>query len=190
MRDVDLDIRDGEFLTLVGPSGCGKSTLLRIIAGLESQSGGHVAIGGRAVDQVRASARATLAMVFQSYALYPHLSVRQNIETPLRLRDLNAWERLPLLGLLSAGRAAKMRRLRAQVAETAEILKIEELMDRKPGQLSGGQARRPWPGDGAQASVFNGRTVVQPGRRLARAYALGTGRVASVAGDNLHLRHP
>ena len=141
LRDVDLDIRDGEFLTLVGPSGCGKSTLLRIIAGLESQSGGHVAIGGRAVDQVRASER-DLAMVFQSYALYPHLSVRQNIETPLRLRDLNAWERLPLLGLLSAGRAAKMRRLRAQVAETAEILKIEELMDRKPGQLSGGQRQR------------------------------------------------
>ena len=89
LRDVDLDIRDGEFLTLVGPSGCGKSTLLRIIAGLESQSGGHVAIGGRAVDQVRASER-DLAMVFQSYALYPHLTVRQNIETPLRLRDLNA----------------------------------------------------------------------------------------------------
>ena len=129
LLDVDPDIRDGEFPTF-GPSGYGKSTLLRITAGLESQSGGHVAIGGRAADQVRASER-DLAMVFQPYALYPHLTVRQTIETPLRRRDLRLGAPAPV-GLLSAGRAAKMLHLRVQVAETAEILKIEDLMDCKP----------------------------------------------------------
>ncbi|MEO1773387.1 MAG: ABC transporter ATP-binding protein [Pseudomonadota bacterium] len=139
LERLDLAIRPGEFLTLVGPSGCGKSTLLRILAGLERQTAGHVRIGGRVVDDVRAADR-DLAMVFQSYALYPHLTVAENMLTPLRLRDLSFAERLPYLGPLLA--RGKYRALRQAVQEVAEILKIEALLARKPGQLSGGQRQR------------------------------------------------
>lgn len=141
LKGVDLDIADGEFLTLVGPSGCGKSTLLRIIAGLETQSGGDVIIGGANMNATRPSER-DLAMVFQSYALYPHLTVRQNIQTPLRLRDLGFWERAPLIGAAMPGRRDKMTALNAHVDDVAQVLKIAHLMDRKPGQLSGGQRQR------------------------------------------------
>ncbi len=141
LKGIDLEIPDGEFLTLVGPSGCGKSTLLRIIAGLEEQTSGSVAIDGTPVDRVRACHR-DLAMVFQSYALYPHLTVRQNMLTPLRLRDMGFWERLPLAGALIPGHRDKARRLDTLVAETAASLKIDHLLDRKPGQLSGGQRQR------------------------------------------------
>lgn len=141
LRGIDLDIRDGEFLTLVGPSGCGKSTLLRIIAGLEDQSDGDVTIGSRLVNGIRASER-DLAMVFQSYALYPHLSVADNMMTPLRLRDLNFWQRLPVLGPFLPGSRTKLSAMRAAVQETADTLKIETLLQRKPGQLSGGQRQR------------------------------------------------
>ena len=136
---IDLDIADGEFLTLVGPSGCGKSTLLRIIAGLEGQDAGDVTIGDRLVNAVRPAER-NLAMVFQSYALYPHLTVAQNMAVPLKLRELSFAERLPLIGPLMARQ--KYRALMDQVAETAEVLKIEALLARKPGQLSGGQRQR------------------------------------------------
>ena len=139
LRTLDLEIRDGEFLTLVGPSGCGKSTLLRIIAGLETQSAGDVLIGGRIVNDVRPSRR-DLAMVFQSYALYPHLTVAENMLTPLKLRDLGFAERLPILGPLMA--RSKYRTLYAQVREAADTLRIGDLLDRKPGQLSGGQRQR------------------------------------------------
>ena len=139
LNGIDLAVRDGEFLTLVGPSGCGKSTLLRIIAGLEAMDDGQIEIGGRDVSRVRAADR-NLAMVFQSYALYPHLTVAQNMMTPLTLRDLNWHERLPLVGPLIA--RGKHRALMGQVRETAEILKIEALLDRKPGQMSGGQRQR------------------------------------------------
>ncbi len=139
LKDVDLAIRPGEFLTLVGPSGCGKSTLLRILAGLENPTSGDVRIGDRLVNSVRASDR-NLAMVFQSYALYPHLTVAENMLTPLRLRDLTFWQRLPILGPLIA--RSRHRALRDQVAETASVLKIEALLERKPGQLSGGQRQR------------------------------------------------
>ncbi|MEO1122390.1 MAG: ABC transporter ATP-binding protein [Pseudomonadota bacterium] len=141
LKGVNLDIADGEFLTLVGPSGCGKSTLLRIVAGLEDASTGTVQIDGRDVTGVGPSAR-DLAMVFQSYALYPHLSVEENMMTPLRLRDLTLFERLPLLGMLSPKRRATLKAIRAAVRETAETLKIEPLLMRKPGQLSGGQRQR------------------------------------------------
>ncbi|MEL6574788.1 MAG: ABC transporter ATP-binding protein [Pseudomonadota bacterium] len=141
LRGIDLDIADGEFLTLLGPSGCGKSTLLRIIAGLEGQDGGDVAIGGRVVNGVRPSAR-DLAMVFQSYALYPHLTVERNMMTPLTLRDLGLLERLPLLRHLVPGHRGRMNDIKVAVRETAEILKIEPLLQRKPGQLSGGQRQR------------------------------------------------
>ncbi len=141
LAGIDLDIADGEFVALVGPSGCGKSTLLRIIAGLEDQSSGDVLIDGRNVAGVRPSAR-DLAMVFQSYALYPHLSVERNMMAPLLLRDLTLLERLPLIGRLSPARGRKLRSIHAAVSETARTLKIEPLLQRKPGQLSGGQRQR------------------------------------------------
>ncbi|WP_289035773.1 ABC transporter ATP-binding protein [uncultured Roseibium sp.] len=139
LQGIDLDIRSGEFLTLVGPSGCGKSTLLRILAGLEAPSSGDVEIGGKLVTDVRPANR-NLAMVFQSYALYPHLTIAQNMMTPLRLRDLSTAERLPFVGPM-LGRA-KYRQMQQQVLETAQVLRIEALLDRKPGQLSGGQRQR------------------------------------------------
>lgn len=141
LNGVDLDIKDGEFLTLVGPSGCGKSTLLRIIAGLEEQTGGDVVIDGKNVNDVRPCHR-DLSMVFQSYALYPHLTVGENIATPLKLRNLNAFERIPLLGRLAAGRKAKTAAIKQAVADVASTLQLEHLLDRKPGQLSGGQRQR------------------------------------------------
>ena len=141
INDLNLDINDGEFLTLVGPSGCGKSTTLRIIAGLENQTGGDVAINDKIVNNTRPSLR-DLAMVFQSYALYPHLTVRNNLMTPLRLRDLTFWERFPILGYLVPGRSKKITSIEAEIQKVAETLKIEPLLARKPGQLSGGQRQR------------------------------------------------
>ncbi len=139
LKNVDLDIHAGEFLTLVGPSGCGKSTLLRILAGLEAPNDGRIEIGGAHMNAVRASER-NLAMVFQSYALYPHLTVAENMMTPLKLRDLTMLERAPVVGPILARK--KYHALMGQVEATAKVLKIEELLGRKPGQLSGGQRQR------------------------------------------------
>jgi multiple sugar transport system ATP-binding protein len=141
LKGVDLTIEDGEFISLVGPSGCGKSTLLRIIAGLEPQSSGEILIDRDSVDGVRPSAR-NLAMVFQSYALYPHLSVFDNIAVPLRMKRLSALQRAPLLGRLLPGRRGTERGIRADVERVAEQLEISPLLKRKPGQLSGGQRQR------------------------------------------------
>ncbi|WP_213289580.1 ABC transporter ATP-binding protein [Bradyrhizobium sp. sGM-13] len=141
LKGVDLTIHDGEFISLVGPSGCGKSTLLRIIAGLEPQSSGEVRIDGVNADGVRPSAR-NLAMVFQSYALYPHLSVFDNIAVPLRMKRLSALERAPFLGRLMPGRRRAERVIRDDVERVAEQLEISPLLKRKPGQLSGGQRQR------------------------------------------------
>src|SRR5438477_576962 len=121
---IDLDIADGEFLTLVGPSGCGKSTLLRIIAGLERQDAGSVSIGGAPVDHLRPHER-KVAMVFQNYALYPHMSVFENIALPLTMARLNLFERLPLLGLLSPRKRAVMRQIAHEVQAVAGQLRIE-----------------------------------------------------------------
>ncbi len=123
IQGVDLDIRDKEFVVFVGPSGCGKSTLLRMIAGLEEITAGDLSIDGRVVNDVPPDARG-LAMVFQSYALYPHMSVAKNMAFALKLA-----------GVPKAQRDAK-------VAEAARILQLEKLLDRKPGQLSGGQRQR------------------------------------------------
>ncbi len=120
---VDLEIADGEFLVLVGPSGCGKSTLLRMIAGLETISEGTVGIGGRVVNEVEPAER-DIAMVFQNYALYPHMTVRQNLAYGLKNR------RTP--------RAEIARR----VDEAAQLLQIGPYLDRKPRALSGGQRQR------------------------------------------------
>ena len=141
LKGIDLDIADGEFLTLVGPSGCGKSTLIRIIAGLEAQDGGAVAIGGAAVDHLRPHER-RVAMVFQSYALYPHMSVQENIALPLAVSRLRLWERVPLLRLLSGRRPGIVREIDREVEAVARQLHLEALLGRRPAQLSGGQRQR------------------------------------------------
>ena len=139
IHGVDAAIEDGEFIVIVGPSGCGKSTLLRIMAGLEAPDSGRVRLRGEDVTGTRAADR-DLAMVFQSYALYPHLTVRENMMTPLVLRELSGIGRLPLVGPL-VSRSARGNLMR-QVEEVASVLRIEALLDRKPGQLSGGQRQR------------------------------------------------
>ncbi|WP_127108291.1 ABC transporter ATP-binding protein [Pararhodobacter zhoushanensis] len=123
IRGVDLDIKSGEFVVFVGPSGCGKSTLLRMIAGLEDISGGDLTIGGRRCNDLEPRDRG-IAMVFQSYALYPHMSVRQNMS----------------FGLSLAG--TPKAKINEDVMAAARILKLEPLLDRKPSQLSGGQRQR------------------------------------------------
>jgi multiple sugar transport system ATP-binding protein len=123
VKDLSLTIADGEFIILVGPSGCGKSTTLNMIAGLEDISSGELTIGGERVNE-RAPKDRDIAMVFQSYALYPHMTVRQNIGFPLTLAKMD--------------KAA----IATKVEETAKVLDLTELLDRKPAQLSGGQRQR------------------------------------------------
>jgi multiple sugar transport system ATP-binding protein len=123
IRNLDLEVRDEEFMVLVGPSGCGKSTALRMIAGLEEITSGTVSIGGRVVNDLPPKDR-DIAMVFQSYALYPHMSVRQNMDFGLRIRKMDRTE------------------INRRVDDAARILGIEEYLDRKPRQLSGGQRQR------------------------------------------------
>lgn len=122
-ENINLEIKDGEFLTLLGPSGCGKTTTLRQIAGLEKPTKGTVYFDGEPVNDKPPSDR-NVAMVFQNYAIYPHMSVRENIEYPLKVRDVSEEER------------------RNRVEDTAEFLEIEKLLDRDPGELSGGQRQR------------------------------------------------
>ncbi|TCT08141.1 ABC transporter ATP-binding protein [Aquabacter spiritensis] len=123
IHGVDVDIRDGEFVVLVGPSGCGKSTLLRMIAGLENITGGEIRIGDRVVNDVPPKER-DIAMVFQNYALYPHMTVGANMGFSLKLRG------------------APRSEIDARVARAAEILGLSQLLDRYPRQLSGGQRQR------------------------------------------------
>ena len=120
---LDLEINDGEFVVFVGPSGCGKSTLLRLIAGLEDVSGGKISIDGEDATQIPPAKRG-LAMVFQSYALYPHMSVRKNIAFPLRMAKLDQAE------------------IDRRVENAASVLNLADYIDRRPGQLSGGQRQR------------------------------------------------
>ena len=141
LNEISLDVATGEFIALVGPSGCGKSTLLKVVAGLERADSGDVFLDGANVTQMRAADR-DMAMVFQSYALYPHLTVRQNIALPLAIRRLNGFERLPLIGALSATTRAKNTSIMLDVERTAEALRITELLDRKPAEMSGGQRQR------------------------------------------------
>ena len=120
---LDLEIEDGEFVVFVGPSGCGKSTLLRLIAGLEDVSSGQIFINGEDATEV-SPAKRKLAMVFQSYALYPHMTVRKNISFPLRMAGVSNAEQVK------------------KVDDAAKVLNLSEYLDRKPGQLSGGQRQR------------------------------------------------
>jgi lactose/L-arabinose transport system ATP-binding protein len=123
IHGIDLDVQAGEFVVFVGPSGCGKSTLLRMIAGLEEVTDGEIEIGGKDVTDLDPSVRG-IAMVFQSYALYPHMSVRDNLGFGLKMAHSPQGE------------------IERQVDAAARILKIEPLLDRRPGQLSGGQRQR------------------------------------------------
>ena len=123
VKDLSLDVRDGEFMVLVGPSGCGKTTALRMVAGLEGISSGTLRIGGKPVNDVTPKDR-DIAMVFQNYALYPHMTVAENIGFALTMRKMSKSE------------------IKAKVTETAEILGLADWLDRKPGQLSGGQRQR------------------------------------------------
>ncbi len=141
LKGVSLEAEAGEFIALVGPSGCGKSTLLRIAAGLDHADGGEIRIGNREVSQTRAADR-NVAMVFQSYALYPHLTAGQNIAVPLAMRKLTGAQRLPLVGPLLPGQRRICAEIAHQVQATASSLKIDHLLDRKPGQMSGGQRQR------------------------------------------------
>ena len=123
LHDISISLQDGEFLVLVGPSGCGKSTLMNIIAGLEEPSGGLLRLEGRDITSV-APADRNIAMVFQSYALYPNMTVAQNIAFPLEMRKVDKASRIE------------------RVKSVSKLLQIEHLLDRKPRQLSGGQRQR------------------------------------------------
>src|SRR3972149_6327017 len=123
VNNLSLQVRDGEFLVLVGPSGCGKTTALRMLAGLEEQTSGDIFIGDRLVTDVAPKDR-DIAMVFQNYALYPHMNVRDNLGFGLKMRKFPKAE------------------IDQRVQEAADILGIHELLDRKPKQLSGGQRQR------------------------------------------------
>ena len=141
LQDIELSVSRGEFVSLVGASGCGKSTLLRIIAGLEQQDCGEICIGEQEVSNHVPRDR-NVAMVFQSYALYPHMTVRENIATPLEMQRLSLADRLPLVGRMSARRRRTIPDINAEVLSIARQLQIEALLERKPAQLSGGQRQR------------------------------------------------
>ena len=123
IRDLDLEVRDGEFMVFVGPSGCGKSTMLRMIAGLESVTSGDVLIDGVRVNDISPAARGT-AMVFQNYALYPHMTVAANMGFSLRVAGM------------------KPDAIRAAVSQAADLLRLGDLLKRYPRELSGGQRQR------------------------------------------------
>ena len=157
LKNISLQVEKGEFCALLGPSGCGKSTLLRLIAGLEDVTRGTISINGQDVTDLEPADR-RIAMVFQSYALYPHMSVAENIAFSLE----------------AAGQPKAVRLARA--AEVARTLQLDHLLDRKPALLSGGQrpAGGHWPGFGAQSrSVSVRRTPVQSGRHAAGSDADG-----------------
>ena len=138
IKGVDLEIKKGEFMVFVGPSGCGKSTLLRLISGLEQITSGDLRFDGELVNNVIPSKRG-IAMVFQSYALYPHMNVYENMAFGLKLDK------------------ASKKDIEGRVQKAAELLQIEHLLDRLPKQLSGGQRQR----------VAIGRAIIQPRRGIA-----------------------
>ncbi len=174
VKDLNLEIADGEFMILVGPSGCGKSTALRMIAGLEDITDGKLTIGGNVVNE-RAPKDRDIAMVFQNYALYPHMSVRENMAFPLKLAGVDDSE------------------ITKKVEEAAKVLDLEQHLDRKPANLSGrpAPARGDGPRDRARPlGLPDGRAALEPRREAPRPDA-HRGRAAPERPRHDHrLRHP
>ncbi|SDD38301.1 ABC transporter ATP-binding protein [Glycomyces harbinensis] len=135
------EIADREFLVLLGPSGCGKSTMLRMIAGLADVSGGTISFDGRVVNGLEPRER-DIAFVFQSYALYPHMTVAQNIAFPLVMGHFRPWYHLPVLSSVMKRAIARRPEVADKVAEVARVLELTEYLDRRPKSLSGGQRQR------------------------------------------------
>jgi len=158
---LNLSIADGEFLVLLGPSGCGKTTTMRIVAGLEEASAGELRIGDKVVNNMLPKDR-DVAMVFQNYGLYPHMTVAGNIAYPLKVRGVPKAER------------------ERQVQAAAEKVELGPLLGRKPRELSGGQRQRVVP---------DGRTALQSRRETAGHHALGNQASAASAWRDNHLRH-
>jgi multiple sugar transport system ATP-binding protein len=174
IKGIDLHVEQGEFCVFVGPSGCGKSTLLRMIAGLEPITGGEIAIGNEVVNAIPAADRG-LAMVFQSYALYPHMTVRQNLS--FGLENINT----------------PKAEITAKVGEVAKMLQIDMLLDRRPKDLSGGQRQRVAIGRAVvrePAGLPLRRAAVEPRRRAARRHARRDQRAAQAPRQHHGLRHP
>ena len=174
VKDLNLEIADGEFMILVGPSGCGKSTALNMIAGLEDISSGELRIGGEVVNK-KAPRDRDIAMVFQSYALYPHMTVRDNIAFALKLAKRPKEE------------------IDAKVNEAAEILDLSNHLERKPANLSGGQRQRVAMGRAIVRNaegVPDGRAAVEPRRQAARADARRGGAHPAPAQHHHGLRDP
>ncbi len=174
LHGVSIPIEDGAFVVLVGPSGCGKSTLLRMLAGLENITSGTISIGDRVVNNVQPKER-DIAMVFQNYALYPHMTVADNMGFSLKLRG------------------AKPEEIKSGVKRAAEILDLTPLLDRYPRQLSGGQRQRVAMGRAIvrdpQVFLFD-EPLVQPRRQAAGGDAHRNQGTASAAEDHHGLRHP
>ena len=171
---IDLEIASGEFMVLVGPSGCGKSTTLRMIAGLEEISGGTIAIDGQVVNAVAPKDR-DIAMVFQNYALYPHMSVYENMAFGLKMRKFPRAE------------------IDRRVAEAAAWLELDGYLERRPKALSGGQRQRVALGraiDAPAQGVPLRRAALQPGRQDAGGDAAGADQAPRPPGDDDDLRHP
>jgi multiple sugar transport system ATP-binding protein len=171
VKDFSLTIAEGEFIILVGPSGCGKSTTLNMIAGLEDISSGELRIGGERVNE-KAPKDRDIAMVFQSYALYPHMTVRQNIAFPLTLAKMKKSE------------------IADKVEDTARILDLTDVLDRKPSQLSGGQRQRVAMGRAIvrPQSISDGRAAVEPRRQIAGPNARRDRPASASAGHHHRLR--
>lgn len=141
IKNIDFEVADGEFLVLLGPSGCGKSTLLRMLAGLETISGGEIKLDGKRIDTLPPSER-DMAFVFQSYALYPHLSVKRNITFPLIMKQFRWWYHLPILGGWAKRKIERSPAVVELVNRTAKILALTPMLDQFPRTLSGGQRQR------------------------------------------------
>ena len=174
IEDLNLEIQDGSFTVLVGPSGCGKSTTLRMITGLETPTSGDVLLDGQRVNQV-APGKRDISMVFQNYALYPTMTVEENIEFGLINKKVPKEERA--------------RRIR----EVCEIVGLTEYLKRKPANLSGGPAAACCPGPGhgkGPQGLYDGRAPVQSGRQTAGADAGGAHQYAPAHGNHLCVRHP
>lgn len=141
LKSINITIPEGSFTALLGSSGCGKSTTLRIMAGLDRPTSGQVLLQGRSVAEKTAHQR-NIAMVFQSYALYPHLTVFQNMALPLTMRHLSTFGRMPLLGALVPGAQKNRAMIADKVEQAAAVLGLDNLLGRKPSELSGGQKQR------------------------------------------------